>query len=181
MTAATLVLFALLRLVDPPQAEVDRLHEFAAEVVRAVDSAEELPFTGPAAREATIAALMVIAHHESGIREDIITCRVRGDQGRSITAFQLMRGFAWGGHSEAELCASNQLAATMALRVLQTHSTRCTRSGPGGWFAGYASGSCARPSRAATAMCARWVRETQRLGIVGASCWQRGELTWRPS
>lgn len=179
MTAATLVLFSLLRLTDPSQAEVDRLHDFAGEVVRAVDAAPELPFRGPAAREATIAALMVIAHHESGIREDVITCRVRGDGGRSITAWQLMTPWAWGGHSASELCASSELAASMALRVLVTHATRCTRSGPGGWLAGYASGSCARGSRAAETMCARWVRETRRLGIVGASCWQRAELTWR--
>lgn len=180
MTPAELVLFALLHLVDPSAAERARLEAFAAEVTRAVDAAEALPFTGPAAREATIAALLVVANHESGIRAEVIDCRVRGDVGRSITAFQLMQGFARGGLSTRALCTSNELAAGQALRVLVHHSTRCTFS-TRSLFRGYAAGDCSKASKAAGDMCDAWVRATTRLGVVGASCDTRRPLTWRPS
>lgn len=179
MTAAALILFTLLRLVDPSSAEVQRVETFAAEVTRAVDAAPALPFTGSAAREATIAALLVIAHHESGLRPEVIDCRERGDHGRSVSAFQLLGPFGRGGLSVDAVCSSNELAAGAALRVLELHAIRCTRSAPLGWFRAYASGSCGTKSDAAEEMCAAWSRAATRLGIVGASCDVAKPLSWR--
>ena len=72
---ASLILWSLVHAVDPSPAEVARLDAFAADVAAAVDEAPALPFTGPAAREGSIAALLVTAHHESGFRPAVIECR----------------------------------------------------------------------------------------------------------
>ncbi len=174
MTTALVVLLALLRLVDPAPAELARVEAFAADVTRAVDAAPALPFTGPAAREATIAALLVTAWHESGIRQDVIDCRVRGDRGRSVSAFQLLGPFGRGGRSIALVCSSVEASAAAALEVL----VRQSRCSPLGMWRGYSAGSCAVKSDASSEMCWAWAREAKRIGIVGASCDRRQPLTW---
>lgn len=173
---ASMVLWSLVHAVDPSPAEVTRLEAFAGDVSHAVDVAPEFPFRGPAAREGAIAALLVTAWHESGFRPAIVECRERGDHGRSITAFQLMRGMAWGPFSEEQLCGSVELAATRALAVLTVHA-RC--STPRAIWRGYATGDCGRRARAAGEMCGRWAWVLARVGIEGASCDVSRPLTWK--
>lgn len=174
---ASLILWSLVHAVDPSPAEVARLDAFAADVAAAVDAAPALPFDGPAAREGAIGALLVVAHHEAGFRQEVIDCRVTGDHGRSVSAYQLHKGMAWGPFSREQLCASNQLAAGRALAVLVVHADRGLT--PGAMWRAYASGSAGIRSKAARVMCERWAYEMKRAGIDGAACDVSRPLTWR--
>lgn len=174
---ASLILWSLVHAINPSPAEVARLDAFAANVARAVDEADALPFTGPAAREGSIAALLVTSWHESGMHADVIECRRNGDHGQSITAWQLRRPWAWRGHTREELCGSVRIAAGTALAVLVVHSDRGLT--PGAMWRAYASGSAGIRSKAARVMCERWAFVMSKAGIDGAACEARKPLTWR--
>jgi hypothetical protein len=153
LTLITLI-FSLLR-IQPTTADLCASNEraciIAKDIVSAVDAAPELPFGGPAAKEASDVALLAIAYHESGLRLEVQDCsycdknKERGacDHGRSLTMYQVMRGRAWGGHTREELCTDNQLASRLALGVL----TRASRGGPQAMFQAYA-GCSARNCKA---------------------------------
>ena len=128
MTLALAMALALSGAPEPTPAMVT----VARAATYAVATAPSLPLTGPAAREGTIAMLVGVAWHESGFRADVVDCRTRGDSGRSVSAWQLMRGMAWAGHTQAEICRSPELTASLALRVITIQATQCTRSEPGG-------------------------------------------------
>lgn len=68
-------------------------------------------------------ALVATQHEESHWRVDVETCRVTGDGGRSVSAYQLGKWW-WAGYSQAEVCASNQLAASLAASALTVLSHR---------------------------------------------------------
>jgi hypothetical protein len=197
-----LALSTLLSLARPPAvdpiAERPRIEQMANDIAGVVEQADELatwlpgagtgsdtvlplPFTGSRSQEATALALVAIAWGESHLRADVADCRRTGDRrpweplsaGRSITAFQLHRGQAWGPFSRGGLCASGRLAAERALWVLSSHAARCRT--PAAAFFGYASGNCSRRSAAGARHCKRWERLCAAAGI-GASCGRREVL-----
>jgi hypothetical protein len=137
-----MVVLALAPVLPGHSAEEDlpRYHEIADEISTTVEMAAEdqLPFVGPAAREASAIALATVARHESEFNEEIRQCRKKGDGGRSITIFQLYKGVAWDGRSEREICSEPTLAGMLALRSLKMFAHAPT---PLGMFRGYASGN----------------------------------------
>lgn len=160
------VLAAILTLARPPAVDVateqPRLESFAAAIESAVEHVETRLSRADAAM-----ALVAIASHESGFASDVADCRRTGDHGKSITAFQLLRGPAWGGYSRADLCASPELAAHQALRVLAANGQRART--PLGLFSAYAGHVRGGPSKAARDMCSLWERLVRRPG----ACWVR--------
>jgi len=109
--------------VAPPEATKLNLVRLAHVFSDAVEDAPVLPFEGPAAREASAALLAVVAWTEGGYSRDVEQCRRVGDQGRSVSLFQLMAGPARGGHSAKEICASTALSAQLALRTFSLAKT----------------------------------------------------------
>ena len=63
-------------------------------------------------------ALVSTARVEGVFDPRVETCARTGDHGRSVSMFQLRRHW-WGGHTRAEVCRSNRLAAWLALRALR--------------------------------------------------------------
>lgn len=125
MTMMELVLGAMMALTPSqwrPQEGSERsqtYREIAQDIVMAVENPlGELPFDGPAAKEASAVLLAAIARSESGFDPRVRNCTRRGDHGRSISVFQLMDGPSRGGYSEREICTNPQLAAKLALEVL---------------------------------------------------------------
>lgn len=177
MNLPALVLSAILMTLPATAdqaAERARLDPLAAAIAAAVLAAPALPFEGPAAREASALGLVALAAGESGWRAEVIDCRVTGDHGRSVSAWQLMTPWAWAGRSRADICSSVPLAAGLALRALGLHGAQA-RSHLS-MFYGYASGSASRPSKAGRAHCLRWERLARRAGLV-ASCWNKAPIT----
>lgn len=64
-------------------------------------------------------ALVATAKIESGFDPKVETCVRTGDLGRSVSLFQLQTHWR-DGHSRAEVCSSNRLAAWLALRALRS-------------------------------------------------------------
>ena len=122
-------------------------------------------------RAAMLAVLAIIADHE-GMHFDarVEDCRITADNGQTVSSFGLMRGASWAGHSRDELCHGGTLPPTLALRAFAGYAKRCSRASWIGVFRGYASGSCAVKSDAATRLCNRWARVAGKLGLVGAHC-----------
>lgn len=89
------------------------------------------PWVGPA-RAAEIAAgpaaatsdldeallLVTVDYHESSLRKSVEDCRITGDGGRAVSAYQLTRRHL-GRRTRAEVCASHALASKLALRALR--------------------------------------------------------------
>jgi hypothetical protein len=158
-----------------PKIDRARLERAADDMALAV-SLHETPFPGPAGDVAAGLALVAIGKHESGYLEDVRICKMNGDNGRSVSYFQLMRGAAWAGATREEICPSGPLAAWLALRVLNLYPAKCTDKRPQALFNAYAAGSCAAASQAATDICAIWERVSAHAGLVGASCKRRRDI-----
>jgi hypothetical protein len=125
---------------------VEAVIERDAEVSWLGSAVEPIPWRGPRRLEQAALALVAIAHHESGLRESVARCWRTGDDGRSVSVFQLHVGRAWGRRSRRELCSSHRIAARQAMAVLASAGARGTT--PRSWFDGYASGDTRRRTRA---------------------------------
>ena len=55
---------------------------------------------------------------ESGLREDVESCKVMGDRGRSIGLGQVMSGPNWLGYTRKEICSDRKLQLKISLHVL---------------------------------------------------------------
>jgi hypothetical protein len=100
----------------------------------------ELPFDGPAAKEASAIALASIAKNESDFRQEVRDCRIKGDNGRSISVFQLIRGPGRLKYSEKDICLDDELAARLSLNVLTWYKhTGATKFMFQGYGTGYAN------------------------------------------
>lgn len=173
-TLYEVALAAITALARPAPVDVPRLERLAADVVLAVELGPD-PFGDPAANAL---ALVAIAWHESGFRPEVANCRVAGDSGRSVTAWQLMGPWAWGGNTRADVCNHPALAAYLALGVLERHAERCPRAPWRAVFDGYSGGRCGRASAASRRQCAIWARLARSEGLV-ASCDDRQEIRRR--
>ena len=150
----------------PTERRVCRIAREVAAVVASHSFDDRIPFTGPAASQATVLALLEIAWHESGFRSKVENCDITGDlpakwskinEGRAISLFQLQsnnwydlfemtntkpRRHVW--HKRDAICKSNPLAARLALHALMRQAMTARGSTkPGsvqGMFFTYASG-----------------------------------------
>jgi len=62
-------------------------------------------------------ALVATQHAESAWRAEVEDCRVTGDGGAAVSAWQLHKHWL-GGYTRAEVCGSNRLAAYLAANAL---------------------------------------------------------------
>jgi hypothetical protein len=131
------------------------------------EASESRPlWPGAQGRAATATLLLAIAIHESGLREEVQTCRRGGDGGRSKGLFQLMHPVSTAPCSVTELCASPHIQATAALRVLWRHRDQCSgRCAPRRWINGYASGDGRRDTTAAREIASLWTVLAARAGV----------------
>jgi hypothetical protein len=166
LTIAAVLAFARGPAVDPV-AERPRLESFGRAIASAVHDRQALlewlpgsmaPL--PSTPERTSLALVAIAFHESSFRAEVSDCRIVGFAEPSITAFQLNGRWAWGPYTKRQLCRSPRLAAERALYVLSAQAQRCGSLERA--FMGYASGNCARNTKAGRELVALWKRALER-------------------
>lgn len=119
----------------------------------------------PAHVAATATLLWAIGVHESGMRESVRRCAVKGDHGRSIGLFQLQRGWTWAGNPQSDICSSDALQVRLALRVLKTYKTMNRGAPPRFWINGYASGDGGHATRASKELRDMWERFSARAGV----------------
>jgi hypothetical protein len=152
--------------LSPTERRVCRIAREVATVVHEHAELDRIPFSGPAAQQATVLALLEIAWHESGFRSKVEDCTITGDlpakwskpnEGRAVSLFQLQSNnwydlfemtktkpprHRW--HKRDAICKSNPLATRLALGALmrQAMTARGTTKPAGvqGMFYTYASG-----------------------------------------
>lgn len=107
-----------------------------------------LPFEGPAAIQATEDGLTAISANESSYRQSVRDCRKKGDNGNSISIFQIYRGKSRQGHSEKEICSNPVLAAQLAINLLGWYAVSAPKLE--NLFAGYARGTTMEPNYASS-------------------------------
>jgi len=169
MNLFTAVLFAWLGAApEPDLCEQPAKAHYCPLAASIVAAAEERPLW---AREdgakATALLLATIAKHESGLKVEVLTCQRgwSGDGGRSVSAFQLMRGVSWFGAKREELCDIKQeVAAKTALRVLHLHRDRWKSWTPDYLLRAYAAGDGGVHSRAAWNMFGAWLGAMKKTG-----------------
>jgi hypothetical protein len=124
MHLATMVLSMFLAVTSTrTDRDPARYERYAKEIEQVVEAAtaDELPFTGPGAREASALALGVTAVDESGLMDRIERCECRSyecDHGFAMTLYQL-HPHLWGGYDKKEICGDNVLATKLAMRALR--------------------------------------------------------------
>lgn len=163
MSALTALVLALLGTYPGvTEGDVDRLAVVAEAIA---DESAANPVFGTA--EDTAIALVAVAKHESGLKEAVQRCRVRGDNGRSIGLYQLMSGRAWQDYTSGEICGNDFVQARLALAVLDRYRTRCEKCGPAFWFRGYAAGDPGLNTRAGRELYHGWLFERTRVKWLG--------------
>lgn len=152
---------------------VCRIAREVSAVVHEHAELDRIPFSGPAAQQATVLALLEIAWHESGFRAKVEDCRITGDlpahwskitEGRAISLFQMQEN-NWFNlfemlptkpprhrrYPRRVICKSNPLAVMLALHTLMRQPWEARRStkpsSVTAMFYTYASGK-GGPSRA---------------------------------
>lgn len=178
-----LILAALLRLTHPPTIyDAARAADVLAPVALDAPLWPVPSELAPDAAEVPATALLLaaIGYHESGFQEAVGSCRLRGPGpgGGSVTHYQLLGSGSLAGWTEAEVCASNEVAARAALRVVRLHAHRCPTCVPGQWIAGYASGDMGKGSKAAREIAGIWSTLCRGAGLV-CDPYATARPTWR--
>jgi len=155
----------------------------------AVDN-DGIMWIGPSAQELNVLALAVTVHRESKFDKRIQYCYVRGDHGKSITLYQMMRPWALqrkeGNHwvtrfTTGELCGDVRLASGQALYLMR--EAQGGNPIPMRLFQQYTTGSPNKRVPRVVQRCMIWQRLAKRMGlrdmrdgkIVDISCWRRPE------
>ena len=170
---SSVILAAMLTVVKGPTAnETPRLTSIAQDISEAAAARQGEVFKGTGADVALGMMIVAIAHHESGFLSSVDTCTRRGDTGRSISLFQILRGPNWEGHSAEEICRDRKLALRLALNVLfrPLRSNMNARISPQQLLNAYVTGSTGRTTGSAKDMCAVWERLARGAGLQNAVC-----------
>jgi hypothetical protein len=155
MTLSETVLGVMLALHPAKPGDADRLAPLANAIATEAEASPLWPGETGALRTAMIAASVAV--HESGLLDDVRSCKRRGDHGSSLGWFQLHSPFAWGGHSAEEICSDDALQTRLALRIMTIQRDRGV-SAPDAILRAYASGSAGRDSKAARELAATYRR-----------------------
>lgn len=120
MTAAGLVL-AWVLLAHPDATMLDKVRFGAVADAIVLESARAPLQAGTQASQRLLGA---IAEHEGHLREDVRRCSVTGDNDKAVTLFQL-HPEALGTFTRGEACASDNVAARLALSALRAGEKMC--------------------------------------------------------
>lgn len=148
-------------------------------------------FAGPAKDYAAATLFVSTAFRESGFRKSVQYCHVKGDQGRSISLFQLMKPWAFKEkiydkngkykwikkYTEQEICNSIELQSHRFFYMHSHIQNRSKKYVPANWFAVYCSGKPKR-IRVTDSACNKWVKLTKRMGLIGADCNKINKITF---
>jgi len=179
---SSLVLAAILSLAKGPAArEPERMKSIADDIVHAVQAHDKKVFQGDAGELATSLMLVAIAKHESEFLAKVDDCSRKGDLGRSITIFQLLRGPNWAGHEGREICDDRKLAAKLAIDLLARPLLRGARATPQMIANAYATGSPGMGNTASRDICKLWEGLARDAGLARASCGAARELSLEAS
>jgi hypothetical protein len=168
---STIVLSAVLSTVKGPASnDTARLTSIARDITTVVAAREAEVFAGDGGDVALAMMLVALAKHESEFLASVDSCARRGDAGRSITLFQILRGPNWAGHTADEICGNRKLAVKLTIRLLARPLASRAKLTPQMIVNAYATGSPGRENTASKDICLGWERLAQKAGLTGAVC-----------
>lgn len=169
-----------------------RLNRIATVFATTIQTNQDLnKFIGPAKDYAAATLFVATAFRESGFRKSVQYCFVKGDQGRSISLFQLMKPWALRAkvidskgrtrwvkkYTEQQICNSLKLQSHRFFYLHSHIQSTSKHHVPANWFAIYYSGK-SRRIRVTDSACMKWSRLTKRMGIIGADCNKINKMTF---
>ena len=203
MNLSTFIFIAMMMVLPKNQKTVtmpedaQRLKQFSSEIAAAIRLNPEFEiFNGSAATHATATLLVATAWGESHLREDIRRCTKKGDGGRSITSFQMMKPWAlsrvipieksvrrgdnfeivtvyeWTKlFTEKQLCLNSMLAANQSMWFFSHLRTNCPRGNMLNIWAGYGTGNCSKTQfKVIKDRCYLWQTLSGKMGLENAYC-----------
>lgn len=177
---------------NPVLNDKNRLIKISKVFANTIEENKELnKFTGPAKKYAAATLFVATVLRESGFRKSVQICKVKGDQGRSISLFQLMKPWAFkvrvydkngrpkwvNKYTEKQICSS---LALQSHRFFYLHSyiqTISKKHVPANWFAIYCSGK-SRRIRITDSACMKWAKLSKKMGLIGANCNKNMQITF---
>ena len=210
MNLTTFVFLSMLAVLPTNQKHVDlnkdlpRIKLFAGSIAKAVETNPNFVlFKGKAAKYAATTLLVATAWGESGFREDIQRCTKKGDSGRSITSFQMMKPWALSRRlrfvkevkykkktveivvkdwlkifTEEQLCTDSSIAAEQSLYMFNHLREFCPRGTMLNIWAGYGTGSCSKTQfKVIHDRCFLWQRLSKKMGLKHAYCQKNADIT----
>jgi len=157
--------------------ERPRLTSIANDIAAVVESQQKEVFTGEGSSVALAVMLVAIAKHESEFQAAVDSCARRGDGGRSITMFQILRGPNWAGHKAEEICGDRRLAIQLTINLLARPLQLSAQAGaprraftPQMIVNAYATGSAGMQTEASKSICGLWEQLARGAGLEGAQC-----------
>lgn len=157
--------------------------ELANSMNVAVDSGFELPWDGDASKELSIITLGVTAYKESRFNPLVASCVKKGDNGRSITSYQMMKPWAlqryievkthndkliykWVNvYTEKEMCSNQILAAKHALHLIDLRQRKNKYATPAQIFQSYVTGKYSSQVKRVYGRCALWANLANKFGL----------------
>ena len=202
MNLNTFIFLAMLTVMPKNQPHVniakesDRMWNLANAMATAIEKNPDFKlFNGPAHNLATATILVTTAWGESGFREDVQRCQKKGDGGRSITSFQMMKPWALSRRikitkeinlgnkkisqsywiwkkifTEKQLCSDVNLAADQSLYMFSQIRQVCPRGAPANFFAAYGTGRCSKRVKATDNRCYIWSKLSKNMGLINTHC-----------
>lgn len=203
MELSTFIFIAMMMVLPKNQKVIDmkkdgkRLKEFSASIAEAIHRSPEFEvFKGPASIEATATLLTATAWGESHLRKDIQRCVKKGDSGRSITSFQMMKPWAlsrvipvektvkrgktihiitvkeWTKiFTEKQLCSDSMWAANQSLWFFSYLREQCPNGNMLNIWAGYGTGSCSKTHfKVIKDRCYLFQSLSKKMGLKNAYC-----------
>lgn len=170
-------------------ANIEHLRGLSSSIASSVTNyVDDVGFIGVGADKAAVLALVEIAWAESRFNRDIESCKVRGDDGASITTYQMMKPWAVSRlqtplgknalsgarrsalrwitiHTEKQVCSDPILAGGHALHIFGNHQALCKGGAPIDWFSAYGTGSCRKRAVTTTRRCTRWAVRANSMGL----------------
>ena len=203
MNLSTFIFIAMMMVLPKNQKTVtmpqdaQRLKQFSSEIADAIHLNPEFDiFKGTAKTEAIATLLVATAWGESHLREDIRRCTKKGDNGRSITSFQMMKPWALsrvipvekqirkGGNyeivtvyewrrlfTEKQMCSNSMLAANQSMWFFSHLRTHCPSGSMLNIWAGYGTGNCSKTHfKVIRDRCYLWQTLSKKMGLENAYC-----------
>lgn len=203
MELSTFIFIAMLTVLPKNQKVIEinkdgmRLKAFSQSIADAIHRNPEFEvYKGPASIEATATLLVATAWGESHLRKDIQRCIKKGDRGRSITSFQMMKPWAlsrvipiektikrgkythiitvkeWTKiFTEKQLCEDSMLAANQSLWFFSYLREQCPNGNMLNIWAGYGTGSCSKTHfKVIKDRCYLWQSLSKKMGLKNAYC-----------
>jgi len=172
--------------------EHDRVIHIAKTFQHAIEhNADLIKFTGPAKYEATATLMVATAFRESGFQKSVQHCIKKGDGGKSITLFQMMKPWAlsvraqnkhgyyyWKKkYTEKDMCNNLTLQTQQFMYLHSYIQSISTRYVPAKWFALYCTGK-PKQIKFTNNACWQWSRLSQRMKLSGTYCEKNASITF---